>query len=1359
MPWDAVDEPPRTPLYVPGGSGTFPVWSHITAPLNATPANPNGQFEAPYAVDWRNKPLAQLPFVYSVRDQILPWAIKVPQGDGSIKSCPAFVVNPPNPKLFCADGSPATLPIVVLAADADGDGIADSGLIRLGGGQVEGATYYGAVRIIDNAAALNVSTAMGMNLWPAPGKTVPGDLFPSNMDLPSLITGDDLSQLNSYRFNNNMGNFATAIDDTGVAHTDFAFGTPSEALWTQLGSRIGNPGYIANSGASGSTAKYQALPITEQMNLAYHFCLSNPAVVASSPALLEKYLPNSVLGPRSNRVPYSPAELGTWFVDQFYYNPGVRDSADGTKISMNENTGLRSCLVVRNPVSNFVPSLFNDRGFYGSPVNGAGDYAFGDRVQFTDPYINQVRGFVCIQPHAIGSQAPMNGNAYNNAYWAAMPWASHPTKINANTGTFGQLWTAYWSVMQDSPDANGNYPGGTVAQVDTDPGSNPPTNNLTHQFRSPIRSADAPALTRSQVIQLRSALAAVNTIDMRDGDTDITSRTIALTDAGGHSLYANVYGAERQPYFTSLLIDYEPTNSNPDAPYVVVELYNPQPVPIRMTGWKLAALVRSNGRITLKEVSDLTTTLQSYTTGRGMGGNATLSCPGDVILPGERIVLQNDPGLQPPNIKADWASNKVTSYVNKSTAGANLDAAVGNELVLLRPRVTPMTSASAVIGVNTMPENTYDEHNLIDLVPLDNLDLAGVGPSNVQPPVSQRFRYSRANKLWADIPPQLNSSYPSGFPGTAWHCVYPGPYNFGSANSAGFPYHHAGLVQVLATDNRDPAPPALADNGNFGRPIGAFQGAPAPTTGNVAMPNGTMLSADATYETRALKIACLDQAGPNRSYTEATTGGAPNGGVTPASGGAMGFPLGGFPRRGDLLEIPFIGSYVISTTPDPSARGAVVYEMNGITTDSVLAQFQSPAANTPITSAYDRDTIYANFFYRPPPPPNRSDPYYQMYSDMLFHNEQIGHFCPMSVNNLPGVTGSDFTDDPTDSNYPQYTKAWTYHWAKRIFDYLDVFTPQDAYLPNVDPAVTSAGLSGDPSSHGSSVKYPGATATPLPVPISSSPFLPVKQLSGQALVQQLQGMQDTASSEGQININTAEWRVLSAIPFYTPDIDPVYGYDNAQMAAAICQWRDSSNSNTKNPYAGYGPYRSIFDIMNISGGLGYTAMSTTIWAIDQEIWGLGPVYFGGDQFGLTTFSPGEANNEDGNLSPFAPTYSGIRTSLGRQTPVYSPPSASGHPVPNPLWTECDFTDHVLGDVKSRFLGFTRISNLITTRSDSFTVYAQVQAWQNIGTPTPTLVASKRAAMLFDRSQVKPLRNSATHTVNLTPPGVTSVPND
>jgi len=58
------------------------------------------------------------------------------------------------------------------------------------------------------------------------------------------------------------------------------------------------------------------------------------------------------------------------------------------------------------------------------------------------------------------------------------------------------------------------------------------------------------------------------------------------------------------------------------------------------------------------------------------------------------------------------------------------------------------------------------------------------------------------------------------------------------------------------------------------------------------------------------------------------------------------------------------------------------------------------------------------------------------------------------------------------------------------------------------------------------------------------------------------------------------------------------------------------------------------------------------------------------------------------------------------------------------------------DFEEKFLMINRISNMITTRSDSFTVYILVQGWS--GVPgSPTLTVQRRAAYVCDRSKLSP----------------------
>jgi DNA uptake protein ComE-like DNA-binding protein len=68
-------------------------------------------------------------------------------------------------------------------------------------------------------------------------------------------------------------------------------------------------------------------------------------------------------------------------------------------------------------------------------------------------------------------------------------------------------------------------------------------------------------------------------------------------------------------------------------------------------------------------------------------------------------------------------------------------------------------------------------------------------------------------------------------------------------------------------------------------------------------------------------------------------------------------------------------------------------------------------------------------------------------------------------------------------------------------------------------------------------------------------------------------------------------------------------------------------------------------------------------------------------------------------------------------------------------------DGVRGDFEERMLMLTRISNLITTRSDTFTCYVLLQGWRNVGTSNPTLAVQRRAVFILDRNSVTPSNNS------------------
>ena len=233
----------RVPTTVTNTAGTTGYgWGNIT-PVNANAQSTTGQFEAPYAVDASGRTIIG-GVTYTVRTNVIPTAIAVTQADGSIRMYPAFsgitpLVPATSLQVVASNGSVstgATTPLTVIAADTDGDGIADAGFVRIPMGQTDGATYDGALRIVDNLAAINASVAMepfATGVTPQmSGYAVPGNFFPTNVNLRDIAAanGDSLAALNGYRFGTTA--WSTPVDDFKTSHSDFQFNTQYEAAWT-----------------------------------------------------------------------------------------------------------------------------------------------------------------------------------------------------------------------------------------------------------------------------------------------------------------------------------------------------------------------------------------------------------------------------------------------------------------------------------------------------------------------------------------------------------------------------------------------------------------------------------------------------------------------------------------------------------------------------------------------------------------------------------------------------------------------------------------------------------------------------------------------------------------------------------------------------------------------------------------------------------------------------------------------------------------------------------------------------------------------------------------------------------------------
>ena len=315
------------------------------------------------------------------------------------------------------------------------------------------------------------------------------------------------------------------------------------------------------------------------------------------------------------------------------------------------------------------------------------------------------------------------------------------------------------------------------------------------------------------------------------------------------------------------------------------------------------------------------------------------------------------------------------------------------------------------------------------------------------------------------------------------------------------------------------------------------------------------------------------------------------------------FPFGGFPRNGDILQVPFIGAYRIY-------EGNNLIELNAVTMDSAFAE--------------DTDTT------------NNA-------------TEQIGRFCPTGD---PWERTFDWGGDPA---------FYRYAWAKDLFDYLTVRSPNPDFFPDVSP-----------DAYGNVPVQP-----PPPQPVANT------AMAGSPGVNVLEQL---VATQGLININTAHWRVLSMLPLV---VDPATGEvrraETEALARQIVAYREQ-----------FGPFTSIFDLQKVYDP---TDPNPNWWQKRgfATMWGM---------YDLNAFDFGDRH---GDFSPPDPAF----------------PGRGG----------ADVTDGVLRDFESTFLNLTRISNLITTRSDSFTAYVLVQGWKDAGTTAAQLVYERRAAYYIDRSNV------------------------
>lgn len=660
-----------------------------------------------------------------------------------------------------------------IAADADGDGIADSGLFYLTGPAspaVGDVVYYGAVRVVDNAAKVNLNTAWraGEDITIGGANVANNGYFLSNIGLYELLRPNspnapgwfntnfaELQNLQDTRMGNGgtgMSPLSMVYQDDGAARSDFAFTTWAEAFDTQLGRRLDNPGRYYNN------TPFRALMGDAVSALGFRSTLVDRSI---APTTAELTLASSLYKSAAN---YAEDSSGVAYLDRIFdFYPAGDFSPTG------------------NPS---IPAAqwFNDNYHTGTVLDGS-SFAPTARAYLTayNPVSNATS-----RHYWSGTALPTGMDGYVGT---ATPRAS------VNTDDFKPLWRAYWNVMCDDDVA--------VAQQ--------PTN--AHMFDSPLRGGTP--LTPKQVQVLRAALAAVNTLDLRDADYDVTSAQVTLpADGASPERTAMVYGQEWHPWVSEVVID-RLDDGTTSADYIAIELYNPYPVALNLNNLTLASFNRTTGVLTNLPVTP------------ALGG-------GDTIPAGGYFVLHTA-ASKPADITIAGASRNVPSL------------AVGQEVVILKPR-----NASGTKSLGNMNGGAFNENNLIDMVPVDQVIL-NARTLDHSPP------------LQVDWETHIRMHYQRGTDDDQWQFVYPGKLNPGSTPAMAF----------------DPNIESDKLGGSF-------------TPGSLGADN-TATEYPGTDPFRTIQVSAEGMPGAN-----------------PYAGSGNRFPFGGFARNGDILDVPYFGSYRIS---------------------------------------------------------------------------------------------------------------------------------------------------------------------------------------------------------------------------------------------------------------------------------------------------------------------------------------------------------------------------------------------------------------------------------------------------------------
>ena len=932
-----------------------------------------------------------------------------------------------------------------------------------------------------------------------------------------------------------------------------------------------------------------------------------------------------------------------------------------------------------------------------------------------------------------------------------------PVRAGLNTAGFGELWRAYWNVMADDA-AGGDF---TVPPTTHTP--LPPATTPDDPF-DPAKVQGGGTLTAQQVLLLRAALAAVNAMDIRDaeradvdaggvpglprpGDADVTVAEIDLDYAVGMTtgLKARVYGTEAQPFISEFIIDYD-TGGVPV--YLAVELVNPYPFPLYLRGWQLVALNPDAtpaptslatlgtaaaplvmppahfftnpgvdgavgggddfpdvemGRLVLTGGTPISPTPPPVAPDDLMDGEPSVDHDGDDSTPPEPIdsvietgdVVPFDPDNNPDTTTAGLATVPVTVPALTSL-GSITGTGTGTAVVLMRPAVNPATDTPPGV-VRALPQ----------MVPLDLVDTRGMDPTTLAG-LPARFRYARDDHGTATAD---NSEPDEDL--RSWKYVFHGKWDntrlAGGINETLNKPVSVGLVRL----NPLGAPPDSGSDGELGLP-NSF-----PTVGD-GTPDALSEGGAATYPAF---VAGEDDAGVT------ATGGFP---VGPVLGGRLlggpadvgrpvdptdyngknfrpVHPYGGFARDGDAYQIPILGGYTIYN--DIGSDGFTDTDVVSIRPVTLDTEHSDTDSNElwgrfiPFEGAIDADgdgTL--------------NEEVYAWAADLLDYvtaNDNYGDdtFPNVDLRNAlaqtyagalvgdPSLNAADPTPDDPTSQLPTAFMP-SYAESNRL--------NPTTYEPQVFPAGTRA-------VYDRTSTFDTATLDLLPIdndgdgePGLSDPGVNVGLFATAGPAAQARYAEAFTPAQGKLNVLTAEEGILKTAPLAV-DL-------NGQVAT-------DALFGTPPPMPGQVQVNAI-GLVGFGGGISVRDPGTFNRG--------GIVHDGG--------GAGTAVGTLADLDRYGFAFPNAASAADRYvSDVTGRLPTSGGGVGADQFYDVDPTVAPTASEEAT-TNLARVSNLLTTRSDHYTVYLLVQAWEGFGTATPRVVRQERVAFTVDRSGVTPPAN-------------------